>query len=153
MKSKVFILLILFFLLHLSFRIYLYKESYLSRFDPQYWKQRYEKSQWVTFNSKQPIGDDGLYAYAGWEYVHGKNPILNSPQVPPLGKYLIGVSEVVFNNQNIFALIVGLVTLFIFYRYNLILFKDKLYAFIPVFLFIIEKNVLAREGRVAVNRD
>lgn len=138
MKLNIAKILIIIFFLHLGFRIYSFRENFTSNFNPNYWKQRYEKSQWVTFQSKEPIGDDGLYAYAGWKYVHGENPIFISPEVPPLGKYLIGVSILIFKNQNIFALIIGLITLLVFYLYNIEIFENKLLAFIPVFFFSLE---------------
>src|SRR3990167_3285667 len=59
-------------------------------YDPVYWEKRYLESQWVNPMSKHPIGDHGLYTWAGWAYVHGENPILINGETPPLGKYFIG---------------------------------------------------------------
>src|SRR3989338_3544039 len=138
MKQKIFCILIVFFVLHLIVRVYSFRKNFTTPYNSHYWKERYERSQWITFMSTEPIGDDGLYAYAGWEYVHGKNPILNSPDVPPLGKYLLGFSILLFDNQNMFALIVGILTLIVFYLHNLILFKKRMHAFLPVLLFSFE---------------
>ncbi len=134
-----FLLLVVIFFANLFFRIFQYKDNYLKKFDGAYWEHRYQLSQWVVPNSKSSIGDDGLYAYAGYKYVFfGMNPILNSAEVPPLGKYLIGVTIAVFNNQNIFGLLTGISSLFAFYLLNLILFKKKLIAFLPIFVFSLE---------------
>lgn len=138
MKNKLFILILIAFVAHLLFRVYSYNHEYMSTYDPEYWKQRYLNSQWVNPHSTESIGDDGLYAYVGWEYIHGLDPTLLQAETPPLGKYLIGLSILIFKNQNIFALIVGILALGTFYMLNLELFKNKLLAIIPVFLFSLE---------------
>lgn len=134
MRNKIFIILLAIFILQFLFRIYQYKDNYLTRFDAQYWKTRYLHSQWVVPDSKESIGDDGLYAYAGWEYIHGKDPSLLNAETPPLGKYLIGISEIIFANQNIFALLSGILVLATLYILSKIIFKDSMLALIPVLL-------------------
>lgn len=138
MRKTIFLLLIIIFFANLFYRVYSNKDAYLSSFNGEYWKNRYLESQWVVPNSKKPIGDDGLFTYTAWEYIHGEDPRFLVPEYPPLGKYLLGASILLFNNQNIFALLVGLSVLAVFYVFNLNLFKDKLIAFIPVFLFSLE---------------
>src|SRR6266702_3141043 len=118
MKNKIFIGILIIFIAQLFFRVYQYRNDYFSRYNSEYWKQRYLHSQWVVSNSKQPIGDDGLYAFSGWEYVNGRDPTILNAEVPPLGKYLIGLSIIAFHNQNIFALLCGLLVLTAFYFLN-----------------------------------
>lgn len=62
-------------------------------FDPEKMEAAYLNSQWINPDSgtNLPIGDSGLYSWAGWEYIHGKNPILINSEMPPLGKYIIGL--------------------------------------------------------------
>jgi predicted membrane-bound dolichyl-phosphate-mannose-protein mannosyltransferase len=134
MKKKLTIILILLISLQLLFRIYQYKEDYLTKFDPEYWQERYLKSQWVVPNSQQSIGDDGLYAHAGWKYIHGADPSLLNAEIPPFGKYLIGLSEVIFNNQNIFSLLSGILVLISFFFLNKIIFKNTILPLLCVFL-------------------
>lgn len=137
-KKIIFISLIILFFVNLFFRVWSYRAEYTTRFDPNYWKMRYNQSQWVVPDSKNSIGDDGLYAHAGWVYIHGGNPVLLNAEIPPLAKYIIGLSEIIFQNQNTIALLTGLGVLAAFYVLNLQLFKSHLAAFIPVFLFSIE---------------
>lgn len=167
MKSKLFILLVLVFLFQLLFRLYQYRDSYLTKFDPNYWKNRFENSQWSAKPAcanpdphvnpftcvwddgwyqahkndpnaidlkKNPLGDDGLYTYAGWEYIHGRDPSLLNAETPPFGKYLIGLSEIIFNNQNIFSLLSGILVLAGLYVLSKIIFKDTMLALIPAML-------------------
>lgn len=163
MKQKLFIFLLLFLFLHLGFRIYLYHNSYLSKFDPKYWSYRYEHSQWsvpvdclailkdkkskdyswcvkhrAEYKKQILMGDDGLYTYAGWEYINGRDPTTLNAEIPPFGKYLIGLSIKIFDNQNVFALISGILALLAFYLLNLVFTKDKLLAILPVSAFSIE---------------
>ncbi len=171
MRKKVFIGLLILFAVHIAFRIYEYRTDYLTPFNADYWKLKYENSQWSTKPAcenldphvnpytciwddqwfeqnknnaaaadlkKNAIGDDGVYTYAGWEYIHGKDPTLLNAEIPPLGKYLIGLSELIFKNQNIFALLSGLFALYAFYLVNTLFFKSKLAAFIPVLLLSFE---------------
>lgn len=135
MRKKITILLILLFFLQLLFRLYQYRDNYLTKFDAQYWKTRYLHSQWVVPNSKESIGDDGLYAYVGWEYIHGADPSLLNAELPPFGKCLIGLSEIIFANQNIFALLSGILVLVGLYILSKIIFRDTTLALIPVMLF------------------
>ena len=134
MKRKLLIIILILFSLQLLFRIYQYKDNYLTKFDPGYWNTRYLHSQWVVPNSKESIGDDGLYAHAAWEYIHGKDPSLLNAEIPPFGKYLIGLTEIIFLNQNIFGLLTGIFVLISFYVLNKMIFKDTLLAIIPIIL-------------------
>lgn len=136
--QRIFLFLLLLFAAHLLLRVYQYLPNYLEKFDGEYWEYRYNISQWVVPNSKNGIGDDGLYTYAGWKYIQGLNPVLNSPEVPPLGKYILGATIVLFNNHNIFALLTGVSSLTLLFLFNKILFKKNLYAFLPVLLFSFE---------------
>lgn len=132
------LVLFILFLCHFGFRLYSYKSEYLLKYNPSYWETRYNQSQWVDPVSTNPIGDDGLYAFAGWEYVNGRDPTTLNAEMPPLGKYFIGLSILLFGNQNIFAIFFAICVLVLFYVLNLIVLKDKILAFIPVFLFSLE---------------
>jgi hypothetical protein len=63
-----------------------------SAFDATYWKERYDQSQWMLLGSTRTIGDDGLYAYVGDAMMHGRDPTTINAEMPPFGKYLIGLS-------------------------------------------------------------
>lgn len=156
-------------LINLGSKVYSYREEYFIKYDSEYWKDRYLRSQWVapsgcnwdphinpktcvwddawyvshpTANYKpverESIGDDGLYAYVGWEYIQGKDPTLLNAEMPPLGKYLIGLSILIFKNQNIFALFSGILAIFGYLLLNKQIFKNKLFIILPVVLFSFE---------------
>lgn len=134
MKRNIFILLLAILIISLSVRIFQYREEYLEPFDSKYWEMRYNQSQWVVPESKISIGDDGLYAYSGWEYIHGRDPSLLNAEVPPLGKYLIGLTEIVLRNQNLFGLLSGFFVLTSLFYLNKIIFKNNALAVLPVII-------------------
>ncbi len=137
-KNIAFYLLVFLGIVHVMFIIFSYKDVYLSKFNADYWKERYLHSQWVIPKSKTPIGDDGLYSYAGWQYINGTDPTLINGEMPPFGKYLIGLSILLFHNENIFALFTGILSLATFFCLNMVVFKNKILAILPVFIFSFE---------------
>lgn len=78
-------------------------------------KRIYEQSQWMVPNSKHPISDETLYAYAGYRYVTGTSPILINPEAPPFGKYMIGLSILLFSNEKVVNVISGIAALVLIY--------------------------------------
>ena len=105
------LVLVLVSLIIFSLNIFWYKYRNLNSYNPNYYKNKYLNSQWVISGSDNPISDEELYSYAAYEYIKGVNPILINPEVPPLGKYLIGLSIAVFNNQHAGNFIAGLISL------------------------------------------
>ncbi len=84
-------------------------------FDEAYWKERYEQSQWKIPMSDRTIGDDGLYLYEGYRLIRGDDPTTVNAEMPPLGKYLIGISIRLFGNGHIYGLALYTGTLFLTY--------------------------------------
>lgn len=138
MKRFSFWFLALILVFNLVWRASAYRPQYTTKFDPVYWQERYSKSQWVMVSPVEPIGDDGLFTYVGWELIHGADPSLINAETPPLGKYLIGLSSLVFQNQNLFALISGILALGAFYFLNKTIFRHSSLALLPVLLFSFE---------------
>lgn len=86
-------------------------EKFSEKFDPKLYEKKYLQSQWVIPGSKNPISDEELYTYAGYKYINGTNPILINAETPHLGKYLIGISILIFKNQRIISLIIAILSL------------------------------------------
>lgn len=104
-------------------------------YDSAYWENRYLESGWAKgWASSENIGDAELYAYAGWKAVTGSDPTLINPEQPPLGKYLIGLSIIVFRNPVVISIIYGLLLIFVTYLISKQLIKDDLLALIPAVL-------------------
>lgn len=105
------IVLVFLSFLYIFFTVVQNRSLYTTHFDPKLFEKKFNQSQWVIPNSKKIISDEDLYAYSGYQYVKGKNPILINPEVPPLGKYIIGVSILIFNNQRIASILAGVLSL------------------------------------------
>lgn len=128
------VFVILLTVLNLSRQLYVNRTLYQERFDPEFFRTKYQLSQWVDPESKALIGDEDLYAISGYEYVHGKNPILMNPEVPPLGKYLIGLGIEWFGNQRAAGFLFGIGTLIGLWVWLYQLTKHPLVASVAVWL-------------------
>lgn len=93
---------------------------FTEKFDPKLYEKKYNHSQYVIPQSKTPISDEELLSHAGYQYIHGLNPILINSDHPPFGKYLIGLFTIIFNNNRIVSLFFGfsnILILFLVVRY------------------------------------
>ena len=123
----------------LSLQLYWHKADFAKQYDPIQAKKSYEASQWVDPESKHPIGDHGLYAWAGWAYTEGENPILINSEMPPLGKYLIGVSLRLTTSVAVTGTIFSFTFLISLYLLSLQMIKDKYLSLVPLALISIER--------------
>lgn len=111
--------------------------DYWERF--QELEKSYYDSQYATKNPTQGwISDAKAYTYAGGALITGTNPIHIIPDAPPLGKYLIGLSALLFNNENIFTLVFASSSLFLLYLLSNQIFKNKTLALLPPLLWSFE---------------
>jgi len=93
-------------------------ERFSRRFNPEYFSKLYSQSQYVLGpKSVGGIGDDCLYAFAGYYYFfQGGDVSAVNFEHPPLGKYLIGLSIFLFNNENMINIIYFLLLLVLVYK-------------------------------------
>lgn len=104
-----------------------HQEKFITPFDHIRMGKTYSQSQYVIGElSKGGIGDDGVYAFAGYYYVFQGGDVSSvNFEHPPLGKYLIGLSVFVTKNENAINLIYFSLILFLTYRIALLLLKDS----------------------------
>lgn len=153
MKSKIWQFCVI-FLIFIRILIYIYSNwYYFSRpFDPAYYGLLYSKSQYVLGEkSRGGIGDDGLYAFAGYYYFFDKGDVSAvNFEHPPLGKYLIGLSILLFHNENFINLIYFFVLLVATYKISDLILKNNnlalasvlVVAFDPLFLDNLKRSLL-----------
>lgn len=110
--SKILLIVIAF---HLALTFFTHRGLLLTRFDPDYWQERFEFSQWQLPGSPRTIGDDGLYLYAGWRLAQGDDPTTINPEMPPMAKYLIGFSARFLGNGALLAFGQGLAAIGLFF--------------------------------------
>ncbi|HEX8965872.1 MAG TPA: hypothetical protein VF820_05570 [Patescibacteria group bacterium] len=120
------------------------KKDIFTKFNGSYWTQRYNQSQWVVPNSKNSIGDDGLYMYAGYSYMMGSDPSLLNAELPPLGKYLVGLFEITTGYTGTFSLFFTALSLILFFFVSKFLLKSSLWASVSCFLLAIDPLFIAQ---------
>jgi len=135
MKKILFLFVFLLAFFPIFKQLYLKKDYYFSPFDLDRARGFYEISQYVKGEGATWIADEILFAYAGWKYIHGGNPILLNPENPPLGKYLIGISIYLFNSEKLPTLLFSFLSLLSFYLLAALVLKNKYLALLPVVLF------------------
>ena len=128
------IVIIIISLVFLSTVVYRNKNLYTTKFDPSIFEKKYNQSQWVIPNSKNVISDEDLFTYVGYRYIKGLNPILINPETAHLGKYLIGLSIILFKNQRIMSLIVGFLSLLVLSHIVYYSTKSLIASSIAIFL-------------------
>ena len=108
-------------------------------FDAVYFSRLYSQSQYVLGpKSVGGIGDDGLYAFAGYYYFFQKGDVSAvNFEHPPLGKYLIGASIFLFNNEIFINIFYFVLLLYLTYKIGR-LYLDKYLALIPVSIILID---------------
>lgn len=137
MKKVVVIFCLLILLIQTIQIIYFQRSLLTEKYDAEYWKDRYEHSQYELPLSKRTIGDDGLHAYAGYKLINGANPFSINIDKPPAGKYFLGLSILIFQNPLYIVLFFGFCTLISFYFIAKHFFKNNSLAlFATILLFL-----------------
>lgn len=101
------------------------------------WYNEHKNDPFVPYKSES-IGDDGVYMYVASRYMHGIDPTTLNAEIPPVGKYLLGLVLTIFHNAPLFALFSGITSLLALYLLNTAFFKNKSLAILPVVLFSFE---------------
>ncbi len=140
-KKIINLIIFLSFILFFYIFIYSHKQTFLKPTDLKKLEQNYQTSQFNPDPEKQTtiIQDEDLYAYAGYKYLTTGDLSQINIEHPPLGKYLIGLSLLIFKNQNVGQLLWGGLFLFFLYQLSLKILDDKTLALLTTFLFSLEK--------------
>lgn len=119
----------------LTHHIYTNRSVYLSTYDIEYWSREFSVSQVVMGGRAEHfLSDSQLYAIVGYKYVSGEDPTKVHPEVPPLGKLLVGLSIKIFGNENMGNLVLGMIVLWIIYLIGMQIFSDSSWSLFTVLL-------------------
>jgi hypothetical protein len=113
--------------------------SLLTPFDYSTLEQRYRNWMADPSNFNLLLGDNDLYAYAGGRYVRGASPDEINFEHPPLAKYLIGLSTLIFNNPNVLSAVMGILSLLILYELSKKQLGVSLFALVPMYILSLER--------------
>jgi 4-amino-4-deoxy-L-arabinose transferase-like glycosyltransferase len=129
LNSVLLSILLLIFVVHILSQAPLWGVYYTS------YQQRY------NLGGEGALLDSQVYALAGWDYVHGIPPDKINFAHPPLAKYIIGSSELVFNSENLLSVVFGVATLVAVY-----LIARKIlptyFALVPTFILAFDRMFL-----------
>ncbi len=116
--------------------LYFERSFFLDPYDASYCNDSFEHSQWVLPLSSRIIGDDGLFSYMGYDLIHGGSIAGFDAEVPPFGKYLIGLFIVIFNSPSYYALFFGVGSIVLFFFLAITVLKSKTLASFTTALFL-----------------
>lgn len=123
-------------LLRLGSYLYAHTSSF-EKFNPEVYQKAYLGSTHAR-KGGAPVSDYIVYGHAAWEYIHGKNPTLINPETPPLGKYLMGISILLFQRIAVGSVIFGLLSLLLVFLIGKIILRSTSLSLIPVALLTFE---------------
>ncbi len=113
------------------------RNTFIHSYDEGYWKDRFEHSRYALPLSQRGLGDEGLYAYAGYKAINGSDPIKIVFDKPALGIFIIGTFIKIFNNPAYSGLILGFGVIIAFYYLAKRLLKNsKLALYSSILLFL-----------------
>jgi predicted membrane-bound dolichyl-phosphate-mannose-protein mannosyltransferase len=118
--------------LALIVKIWPERQLFTAKTDVNQLKSLYQRSQFAekTENRQAIIEDWDLYAYAGYEYITSGRLDKINVEHPPLGKYVFGLSLLLFNNPLIVQIPLAFVFLLLSYLIADKVLKNKLASFI-----------------------
>ncbi len=134
MKHLAWWLILIIIIARLSSFLVSNQNFFTRKFDLPYLSDVYSKSQYVVGAASQGgIGDDGLYSFAGYYYVFQRGDVSAVDFThPPLGKYLIGLSILLFQNENIINIIYFSILLLTTYKIGKMILKNSLLSLIAI---------------------
>lgn len=115
---------------------YFFTKGYNAQYESL--KSAYYNSQYVKKENPGIMPDETFESFVGGAFVRGVNPILIVHEHPPLGRYIIGLSTILFDNAKTLILPSLLVSIFGIYLIGKIILKNTLFALIPLGIFINE---------------
>ena len=110
----------------------------------QAYKQQYYNSQYVKKKNPGIMVDNSLESFAAGIFLRGLNPILIVHDQPPLGRYMISLSLVLFENPNTIMLVFLFSSLVGIYLISFEATKNVLLSFIPPMIFANEPLFLSK---------
>ena len=113
-----------------------FSQGYSAQYDSL--KEVYNSSQYVKKKNPGIIPDQALEAYAAGAFLKGINPILIVHDQPPMGRYILSLSILLFDNPNtVMVLLFFLSGLGVFLIARLTL-NNTLFSFLPLGIFLNE---------------
>lgn len=116
------------------------------------YEKMYAESQYVLGQkSTSAIGDGDIYVYSGINYVEGQDPTSINFEHPPLGKYLFGLSYILFGYPNVILVPLFVIVVMCFWYLSAIIFPELSYRLVSLGLFLVHSTVFKEAGRTMLD--
>lgn len=116
------------------------------KYEPEYWEDYYNASQWSVPNSKRVISDEGVYRYIGYRLVNGENPFNLDYWVPPMGKYWYGVGAKYFQNPYLTTYAFYLLSILAIGLLAKLIFKKNNIQWLIVYFWVLNPLIVEQLG-------
>lgn len=139
MKKKLIIVILLFFIAIRPIYIIansqdtFFKRSYEKRY--ALLKKSYFESQYVVKINPAIQPDQTIESYAAGAFLRGLDPVMMIHDHPPLGKYILSLSILLFDNENTIIIALYAASLFGLFLVSREVLKNSVMALFPVALF------------------
>lgn len=133
--NLIFILILIILFLRPLNVLYRHREGFFARgYENRYekFKSAYYSSQYVQKQNPGIIPDNILESFAGGAFLKGLNPILIVHDQPPLGRYFIALSILLFDNAATIQIILYLFSILGIYLIGRTILENKFLALIPL---------------------
>lgn len=107
-------------------------------------KDMYYNSQFVKKINPGIIPDEQIYAFGGGIFLKGLNPILIVHDHPPLGRYIISLSILLFDNSSTIPFFLHITSAIGIFFISQNIFKNKFISLIPTGIFMNEPLYLTK---------
>lgn len=147
MSKVIHVILILLILARPVSEVYARRDIFLSRgfmaVFPLY-ENAYYSSQYVKKENPGIIPDDTFEAFVGGAFLRGVNPILIVHEHPPMGRYIIALSILLFDNPR--TLIIPLLALSFFGLFLMLrkVLNNNLLALLPLVVYVNEPLIISK---------
>lgn len=121
--------------------IYQQRDKFLSKgYNSQYASLRsaYYSSQYVQKKNPSIIPDETFEAFAGGFFLKGGNPIFITHDHPPLGRYIVSLSILLFDNANTMTIPLLVLSAFGVFLITKTIIDNALLSLIPMAIFVNE---------------
>lgn len=133
------------------FLVFAYRWIFFYHFSPSYFQDWFTHSQWAVPASPRIMGDSGLYQWSGYLLVKGDDPFHVNPEVPPLVKYLYGISIAWFSNPYYMAAGMYVLSVGLFWLLARELFVKKRTQILAMFLFATSPVFFSQIGEIGLD--
>lgn len=134
----IFSIILILLLLRPALTLYSQKDIFISKGYSKiynYLESSYYSSQYVKKENPGIMPDDTFEAFVGGAFLRGVNPINIVHEHPPMGRYIIAFSILLFDNAHTFILPLLALSLIACFLIAKIVIKNSLLALIPVAIF------------------